>query len=262
MVRALPATQIIQNCYSEICLLIISLSKGVNMKVYLIACDQYIHVIETFSTFFNKYWLNQDVTLLCYKEPEEKLPDNFEVISLGNQEEFSKGQKFWTNGLIPFFENLDEDYFTIILDDQMIYRPVDVRKIQLLEKYVADGRAKKAFLHNKHNKNSIPFDGPVLKLKQDIFYRLSLCAGIWDRKYFLRYLKPNFTAWNFEVINADETMGDGETIIAHSGPNVIDAYGVYRHYLLDPKIFDYINDPEDRKLLANKYRAWAHMGLS
>jgi hypothetical protein len=38
-----------------------------------------------YSLFFNKYWPNQQITILCYNIPKISLPNNFELISIGKQ---------------------------------------------------------------------------------------------------------------------------------------------------------------------------------
>ena len=83
------------------------------MKIIVFTSNSYLYLLPGFCELFNKYWPNQGVTVLGYNKLEYKLPDNFSFISLGQE----PGNQYWTNGLIPYFTDLNDKYFIIILDD-------------------------------------------------------------------------------------------------------------------------------------------------
>ena len=50
-------------------------------------------------------------------------------------------------------------------------------------------------------------------MEQGAHYRTTLHPSIWRKDYFLKYLKPGFTAWEFEMNNFNESFIDNATII-------------------------------------------------
>lgn len=189
------------------------------MIIYVIASNKYIHILEAYSIFFNKYWPNQTVKILCYDKLPNNLPDNFEVISLGNQDQYGK---YWTNGLIPYFKDkCKEDYFVITVEDMFLCRSVNLDEVNKLEEYIREGFAEKAMLHSHLNDDrrrkkstSDNIGNGLCIIKQDRDYRTTLHPAIWTKSYFLKYLKPNMTAWDFEIANMEESKKDGAILIS------------------------------------------------
>jgi len=145
---------------------------------------------------FNKHWSpDAEVTILGYNPPAYDLPDNFKFISLGKQEKYDNG---WTTALIPFFRQLPNEYFILLLDDVYI---LDINKSLLhkAEKHMIDG-IEKVYLVN--------FGGRVFKEEKDVNfniwgqdakYRLALQPAFVRRDYFLKYLIPGKTIWKYEA---------------------------------------------------------------
>ena len=171
------------------------------MRIYLSTSNKYNVLCPINIHFLNKYWPNQDITLVGYEKVLElqDLPDNVTVHSLGNQADFGKT---WTNALIPFFRNAPEEYFVLILDDQVLARPVDQNKMDLIEQYFRFGRAEKAMIGGGVQfSNGKRIGNGLVEIRQDVAYRTSLHPAIWKKSYFLKHLKPNFTSWDFELKN-------------------------------------------------------------
>ncbi len=212
------------------------------MKLYVPTCNQYLHLIKPYSMLMKKYWPNQKVVVLGYDRPDFLLPVNFDFISLGKQEDFGKS---WTNGLIPFFQNLDEHHLMLSLDDMFLIHPVPQWKVNVMEGYVASGTVQKAIIHSHLNNIwgelwEEPNDYKMIKIRQNADYRTTIHPSIWNREYLLKYLKPNFTLWQFELSNFAESKRDGATIIAwpttnadgeadeNRGDNIFNTCNIYR----------------------------------
>lgn len=171
------------------------------MKIYLITSNKYTNLCPINIHFLNKYWPAQDITLVGYEgiESLEGLPENVSKHYLGNQSDFGKT---WTNALIPFFRDIPEKYFALILDDQVLAHPVNIEKMNVLEKYFKFGAAEKAQIGGGITfKNGRKIGHNLVEVRQDIAYRTSLHPAIWKKSYFLKYLKPNMTSWDFELMN-------------------------------------------------------------
>jgi len=186
------------------------------MKIYVIASNKYTHVCHINVHFLNKYWPNQDITLLGYEEVEKltDFPNNVTVKILGKQDDFGKS---WSDGLIPFFNKVEENYFIILVEDMILLKEIDYERINLLEQQFLSGNADKAMIGG-----GLPLDlttemeNGLLLYNQGINYRCSLHPAIWSREYFLRYLKPGMTIWDFELRNDSEARNDGAKIITNN----------------------------------------------
>ena len=178
------------------------------MKIIVTTCDAYLNVLRGFAYMFNKHWpSNAEVTVLGYSSPSYDLPDNFKFISLGEQEKYGRE---WTTALIPFFKQLPDEYFLLFLDD---YYVLDVNEslMRVAEEHVAKGAVKVLLT---------PYPGRISKEEKDINfslwsqdtnYRLCLGQSFYKRDYFLKYLIPGQTIWQYEVQTTP--MNDGAQLL-------------------------------------------------
>jgi hypothetical protein len=161
----------------------------------------------------NKYWPNQDITILGYEKVKElkNLPSNISVVCLGEEKKYGES---WTNALIPYFRNTSEDYFTLILEDTILMKEINLEHINILENQIRLGSAHKAMIGGglPLSPTTVAVDTKGRNFKifdQGIRYRASLHPSIWRKEYFLKYLKPNMTPWHFELQNDFEAAFDG-----------------------------------------------------
>jgi len=186
------------------------------MRILVTTSDQHLHLLTPYAILFNKYWPNQDVTILGFDDSNlPTLPDNFDYVSLGKQSDFGR---FYTDPLMPYIEELKEDYFVVMCGDSFITDYVDLQRMQLLEKEISLGNAEKAMLDTHLNVYSVKYKTGMMKMLPNAPYRTSLHPAIWKKEYFQKYLKPNFTIWDFEIKNMPESQNDGATIISCTSP--------------------------------------------
>jgi len=189
------------------------------MKVLVPTSDNYSYLIEPHYTLFNKYWPDQEIVYLGFDDKNvPDLPDNCSFHSLGKQSDFGRN---WTNPLIPYINNIKDEHFVFSVEDMMLTDYVDLDRMQLLENEIVNGNAQKAILDIHLNRFATEYKGEILQLKRTAPYRTTLHPCIWKKEYFQRYLKPNFTAWEFEVhrINTTESYFDNARIISLKGVN-------------------------------------------
>ena len=186
------------------------------MRILITMADQYLHLLVPSATLFNKYWPNQDVTILGFDDSSlPTLPDNFDYVSLGKQSDFGR---YWTDPLIPYINELEEDYFVIMMADTLIIDHVDMERMQLLEKEIHCGNAQKAILDTHLNVYSVAYKEGLVQLLPNAPYRTTLHPAIWRKEYFKKFLKPKYTAWDFEIRNMPESQKDDATIISCVSP--------------------------------------------
>ena len=182
------------------------------MKVYVATSNLYVGLIPEMAARLNRYWPDQDVTILGFDVAPPEFPKNFKFHSLGVQADFGRS---WTDPLKPFFESIDDEYFVLLLDDYFLTAPVDPEMIRYAETMVeagvdkfdlSDDRSKERYRLYKH------YSG-VIESAQCAAYRVSLQAAIWNRLYLLRYMKPSRSAWDFECDGYKEAFNDGAKIL-------------------------------------------------
>ncbi len=185
------------------------------MKIYITACNKYTHVCPVGVEYINKHWPGQDITIVGYESVQElkDLPNNVSTKFLGKQQNYGES---WTTALIPFFNDVPEEYFVVLLDDLVIMNSMDMDKISVLEEQIKQNKAQKAMIGGGLPLNLTKEIGEeLLEFRQDIDYRATLHPAIWNKRYFLKYLKPNMTPWQFEIANNNTAKYDGATIIAN-----------------------------------------------
>lgn len=157
----------------------------------------------------SKFWSSKnEFIILGYSEPKFRLEENWKFISMGQD----YGPQSWSNGLINFFTNFEEDYFIYMIDDTVMTRTSDIDKIELAFKYMLENDdVKKCFLQGSLTTGGKSLLGdieyyPVKDLNnyfhdinQFADYRTSVQSSIWSTNYFLGMLKPNLSPWDFEL---------------------------------------------------------------
>ena len=175
------------------------------MNTYITCSNEYGYLLEPFSILFNKYWPGQQVVALCYDIPNLKLPDNFQMVSIGTQ------GKYWSDALIPFFIKCKDDYFILNLEDMFLVDYVKPDLLSRLEERIKNGTADKAMLHFCNPTRMYDENTGFLAMKQNADYRFTIHPSIWSRKYLLKSLRPSQTVWDFETSRF--SYNDGGNII-------------------------------------------------
>jgi len=213
------------------------------MRILITTIDQYLHLLVPTATLFNRYWPGQDVTILGFDDSNlPPLPDNFNYVSLGKQSDFGR---YWTSPLIPYIDELEEDYFVVMCGDMLITDHVDAKDVQLLEDEIKTGNAAKALLDTHLSAYTAEYKEGIREVLPAAPYRTTLHPSIWRKEYFKRYLKPNFTIWDFEVKNMPESKHDGATIILPAYPPEISER--------DPAVMALRSAPNDTVKTTNVY---------
>ena len=180
------------------------------MKVIVTTCNEYLHVLRGFAYMFNKYWVpGTNVTVLGYSIPSFDLPDNFEFISIGEQEKYDRD---WTSALIPFFKQLPDKYFVLLLDDFYVLG-INESLLREAEEHMANGIERVHFtIGSRGGIYCTRKDDNFNILNQDANYRLSLQPSFFRRDYFLKYLNPGKSIWQYETQHK-EPKNDGAQIL-------------------------------------------------
>ena len=197
------------------------------MKVYIPTCDSHLFAIKAFSYFFNKYWGEDfEVKILGFSKPDFLLPDNFEFVAMASEQ--VGGAHGWSNYLIEYFNSIDDEYFIFGIDDFCIVRPFDrtlyVTLLGELNETVGRIDLQPSLQYSRDPDDVILYkefsDFDILELNQhrstktvDSLYRITGQFSIWNRKYFLKNLHPNWSPWDWEMRGSMMAEGDGYKIL-------------------------------------------------
>ena len=184
------------------------------MKIYISTYDDNEFFLKYFQYFFNKYWgSHMSVVFLGFKKPDITLDENFTFVSLSNKRE--GGVNNWSTYLMDYFSSIDDEYFIFGLDDFLIVREVNLELfnscVEIMDKTIGridlqplqHARDKKYLSHYKTH-NGFEF----IKLSQkgnkgDNLYRASCAFSIWNKEWFLKTLKKNWSPWDWEIQSND-----------------------------------------------------------
>jgi hypothetical protein len=170
------------------------------MRIVTLTSNAYVHCLPAFSYFFNKFYPNQQVTVVRYDVRPPKLPDNFTNFAVGKQEDYS-----WSSGLKAFLNRIDDDLVLLMLEDYWLDQPVDSETIQLIQDVMeTDKRIVKFDLTNDRLKvghkpvNFGNMNIKVLQSNNDAPFTASVQAAIWRKDFLVKLLQSKEDAWEFE----------------------------------------------------------------
>jgi len=196
------------------------------LNMYIPIRDETNFMIKYYQYLFNKYWGNHvQVYFLGYKPPQFKLDNNIHFVSLADKRE--SDPKAWSKPIIQFFQSIEDEYFYFSLEDLLIIRPVELELIEACKEMMNQnvgridlwnsvqfdpGRRGWVQLHKEHKgvKFCIQNQNPPPSV-----YRVSCSNSIWNRKWFLKTLEPNWSTGDWETIaNDGRNNNDGYDVLS------------------------------------------------
>lgn len=193
------------------------------MRILVSTCDKYNHLVPGFAWCFNKYWPGQNVTVLGYQMPYA-LPSNFTFHSLAPVDCMP-----FTYYLRDYLRELDAEYFTFIMEDHWLTKPIDNTALQVLETAVRAG-VTKAFMSDQpaHNFNTRT-PGYLIRPHKPSDLSGTLLPAIWRRDYMLKFMHryEGVDPWEFEY-GTDVVAEDNNVGCRHTVYTMPDKDGVYK----------------------------------
>ena len=209
------------------------------MRIIIPTCDRYRNILEA-----NKYTMDKfggadmDVTVLGFKQPDFDM-GNWKFVSLGTD----TGAKNFSNDLMKFFIDFDDEYFIYAHDDVVITNTINTTFLnEIIETIKEVPNFGKIWLLKAppdfYGVSSTVKDFGTYKIdeiRQQAEYRLSLQTSIWKTNYFKRYLQPNLSPWDWEL--RSNAKNDGANILIPNGNHVIGVGHVMKQGHLIPNWF-------------------------
>lgn len=181
------------------------------MKIVVVSSDKYVNLLNGFSRLFNRHWSeNKEVDILCYNKPDFKLPKNFNVISLGDQ-----SGDCWTAPLRSYFNELEDDYFLLLLEDHFMFKDMDFSLLDKAEEEIKKDTVSKVvctYDPNMMARSGAEYSDDFGRWNQDgdSPTSTSLCASIWKKDLFMKYIEADLRIHNFE---SQERVRDGREVL-------------------------------------------------
>jgi len=190
------------------------------MKVYIPTCDSNAFILKYFQYFFNKYWSPDiEVKVLGFQKPNFELHQNFEFISLDERQ--AGGARGWSNYMIDYFSSIEDSNFVFGIEDFAIARPVDITALNACVDSISDdvGRIdlQCSMQYARHPSEVVPYQSKngveFLELKQDGSYRVAGAFSIWNRSWFLKNMRRDWSPWDWEMSGSKLSINDGYRVI-------------------------------------------------
>ena len=204
------------------------------MRIIIPTCDKYRNILEA-----NKYTMDKsggadlDVTILGYKTPDFEM-GSWKFVSLGND----TGSENFSNDLIPFFKDFNDEYFIYGNDDMVVTNKFNN---EFLNEIIETIKNIPNFGRMWLTQTPANFYGGCSSIKnfgnyyigeinQWAEYRLSLQYSIWKTSYFKKYLTPNTNPWQWET--RDSAKYDGAAILLPVNNFVVSAGHIMKKNVL------------------------------
>jgi hypothetical protein len=178
--------------------------------------DKYLPALLPFAYLFNKYWSrDRQVLVAGYTYPTFELPDNFEFMSVGKQEDYPFGK--WSDALIHLLtrHGVEDEAFVLMLEDYWLTRHVDQHAVEVLYHYAlqfgyvlkVDLAGDRLYAHGADCDYGTVEYLDLVKSMPGSPYHMSLMTGIWRRDNLLKVLVLNESPHNIEM--------EGTTRVSH-----------------------------------------------
>jgi hypothetical protein len=181
------------------------------MTVYILTYDKLvIETLKITESLYKQFWHEANIIVLGYETPNWK-SDTIKFMSLGKD----LGTDVVCSQLHDFFNSIEDDYFILEVDDKPIVNSVDNTVIEYLEELIKiNNNIGRIGLTNDNWTRTIETSSIVKINKKDytLFenspsaeYRLSSTMSMWNKEFFLKYLKSYDNLWQWECSNTNDS---------------------------------------------------------
>lgn len=179
------------------------------MKTIVLTSNNYVNVLPGFAHLFNRFYPNQEVTVVRYDVRPPKLPDNFKNFAIGKQSDYS-----WSGGLKCYLSQIPDEFVLLMLEDYYLEKPVDVGLVDCLLQYMefndkvvkfdlTDDRTK--VKHDLYETDKLgcrtdkgDYELEVIQSDINSPFLASVQAAIWRKNFLFSILNTKDDAWQFE----------------------------------------------------------------
>ena len=199
------------------------------IPIYVLTNRKHHWLLHGFAYLFNQFWGdNQKVTVVSYGKNDLKLPANFGFHSIAAE---NYPVEKWSDGLIRFLHQINDDMFITLLEDFWLNAPVDVGKVTNLYRWMQKTKGTKIEVLRlelwrsvRSKKKAMDWGQirgvPIVTAGPGAKYQMNLQCNIWNTFELYKVLKPGETPWQVEIEGTKRVSEIGFNVLGVANPLV------------------------------------------
>jgi hypothetical protein len=164
-----------------------------NLTTIVGTCDSYLDLIPGFSILYERYFEPNIETLIVSETENLDIP-KYKFIT--------PGKKQWGERIIQAISETKTEYVFFVLDDYYLSQLLTNEYIEYLLKFMDNRKVNKIMLSPVPDFAKYEYlesINTMHKMSPTSPWLTSLQPAIWRKSELLKFLKPEYTPWNFEV---------------------------------------------------------------
>lgn len=175
-----------------------------NLTTVVGTCDSYLDLIPGFSILYERYFEPKVETIIVGET---------EVLDMPKYTFITPGKKPWGERIINALSETKTKYVFFVLDDYYLSQLLTIEYVEYLLNFM-----------DRHNINKITLTpvpdfanyqylesvNTMYKMSPTSPWLTSVQPAIWKKSELLKYLKPEYSPWDFEVKGSEEAKNNAE----------------------------------------------------
>jgi hypothetical protein len=171
-------------------------STDVNTAILVVSCDKYSDLWPACFGLLFKYWPDCPFPIYLLSNFENYSDSRVTTITVGKD-------RNWSTNLANGLRKIKQDFVLVLMEDYLLDRAVNTRRMISLENYMEKRKAACLRLLPSPGPDGPSAENPeVGEIRKGAPYRLSLQAAIWSRPVLLGLLRWGESAWEFEMLGS------------------------------------------------------------
>ena len=175
-----------------------------NLTTIVGTCDSYLDLIPGFSILYERYFEPNIETLIVSETENLDIP-KYKFIT--------PGKKQWGERIINALSETKTEYVFFVLDDYYLSQLLTNEYIEYLLKFMDNRKVNKIMLSPVPDFAKYEYlesINTMHKMSPTSPWLTSVQPAIWRKSELLKFLKPEYTPWNFEVEGSKEAKNNIE----------------------------------------------------
>jgi hypothetical protein len=183
------------------------------MKAYIFTCDKYVDLTTPCVELFKEY-VDESIEPVVVAGSEKPKKEICEIHVTGCGMDIP-----WGTYAKKFLQSIKDEIFILMLDDYLIHRSFDMYLYNKALKEMNDSPKVMQIMFNRSegnrwdNYSKAPKGMLWFKYKLSAPYRINTCFGLIRRSFMLKYMKNNYSAWDYEIKGSRQANNPNEVLL-------------------------------------------------
>lgn len=180
------------------------------VTILVCTCDSYEDLWLPFFKLLDKYWKDNDLTIVLNTETKTYAYRNLNIVSYPQTRKETYGERIIRN-----IQHIETKYTLLLLDDFFLRRNVDTIALSnYIEIMNSDDKVDVIYFTKQilGQVEEYSIEG-LMKLKKYAMYRLNMQAGLWRTDRLLELWKPIDNPWKWEIFANYMTFDSNEVFL-------------------------------------------------